>query len=72
MDFFVARGGGPDLLTGIVHPTRDDSGGALPSDPDTETAGSRVGFLYRYIPRTQNPAMGALQKGGELQVMTFE
>lgn len=73
MGFFSHEAAGVDPATGIVYLTEDDYRGAIPSDPSTETIGSsRVSFLYRYVPNDPSPAPGALQKGGQLQVMTLE
>jgi secreted PhoX family phosphatase len=82
MGFFSHEAVDIDPSTGIAYLTEDDFRGDIPDDPkdeviadvpDTEGGrGSRVSFLYRYLPqdRSQNP--GALQKGGRLQVLTLE
>lgn len=43
-------------------------------DPSTgqNGAGTRVSFLYRYIPDDRSQRPGSLQKGGKLQVLTLE
>ncbi len=82
MGFFSHEAVDIDPATGIAYLTEDDFRGVIVSDPNAEVVagqttdeggrGTRVSFLYRYIPndRTQRP--GALQRGGRLQVMTIE
>jgi secreted PhoX family phosphatase len=82
MGFFSHEAVDIDPETGIAYLTEDDFRGDIPDDPrdeiiadvpDTEGGtGSRVSFLYRYIPRDRHQRPGALQKGGRLQVLTLE
>jgi uncharacterized protein len=67
-----------DPTTGIAYLTEDDFRGDIPADPTAEVVaddappGSRVSFLYRYIPRVSARKPGNLQKGGKLQVLTLD
>jgi uncharacterized protein len=82
MGFFSHEAVDIDPRTGIAYLTEDDFRGDIPDDPrdeviadvpDTEGGrGSRVSFLYRYIPDDRSQRPGALQKGGKLQVMALE
>src|SRR5829696_3213157 len=78
MGFFSHEAAGVDPATGIVYLTEDDFRGSITTDPNGEIVaddtppGTRVSFLYRYIPKDRNQRPGALQKGGRLQVMTLE
>jgi secreted PhoX family phosphatase len=82
MGFFSHEAVDIDPSTGIAYLTEDDFRGDIPDDPkdeviadvpDTEGGrGSRVSFLYRYIPEDRSQQPGALQKGGKLQVLTLE
>ena len=54
------------------HRGREDGGRRRPLRPDEGGTGTRVSFLYRYIPRDRSQRPGALQKGGRLQVLTLE
>ena len=82
MGFFSHEAVDIDPKTGIAYLTEDDFHGSIPADPGTEAAadlttseggtGSRVSFLYCYLPRDRSRRPGALQKGGKLQVMTLE
>jgi uncharacterized protein len=78
MGFFSHEAVDIDPNTGIAYLTEDDFRGAIVSDPNQEVVaddtppGTRVSFLYRYIPRNRKQRPGALQKGGRLQVMTLE
>jgi secreted PhoX family phosphatase len=78
MGFFSHEAAGVDPATGIVYLTEDDFRGSISADPNEEIVaddtppGTRVSFLYRYIPKDTNQRPGALQKGGRLQVMTLE
>jgi secreted PhoX family phosphatase len=88
MGFFSHEAVDIDPATGIAYLTEDDFRGAIvdasaenPQDyttdeinPATGTpgTGTRVSFLYRYIPNNTDPRPGALQEGGKLQVLTIE
>lgn len=78
MGFFSHEAVDIDPATGIAYLTEDDFRGVLPGDPNDEVVaddtppGTRVSFLYRYIPTDTSQGPGALQKGGKLQVMTLE
>jgi uncharacterized protein len=72
MGFFSHEAAGVDPATGIVYLTEDDFRSTTPSNPNDETAESRVSFLYRYVPVDPSPVPGALHKGGKLQVLTLE
>jgi secreted PhoX family phosphatase len=82
MGFFSHEAVDIDPRTGIAYLTEDDFRGSIPEDPkgevvadvpDTEGGtGTRVSFLYRYIPKDRSQRPGALQKGGKLQVLTLE
>ena len=74
MGFFSHEAVAVDPATGIVYLTEDDFRGSVVPDPEDETPGSRmrVGFLYRYLPKTRPRRAGHLQLGGKLQVMSLE
>ena len=78
MGFFSHEAVDIDPNTGIAYLTEDDFRGTIPPDPNDEVVaddtppGTRVSFLYRYIPEDTSAKPGALQKGGRLQVMTLE
>jgi uncharacterized protein len=78
MGFFSHEAVDIDPNTGIAYLTEDDFRGTIPPDPNEEVVaddtppGTRVSFLYRYIPEDTSAKPGALQKGGRLQVMTLE
>jgi len=59
-----------DPETGIVYLTEDDaSGNSNTQDPTADTGAS---FLYRFIPTNKSGRPGALQDGGDLQVMAID
>jgi uncharacterized protein len=59
-----------DPETGIVYLTEDDpSGNANAGDPTADTGAS---FLYCFIPSNKMQRPGALQDGGDLQVMAID
>jgi secreted PhoX family phosphatase len=63
-----------DPDTGIAYLTEDDPSGSANTeveDPSQEPVAS-ASFLYRYIPNNKAKRPGALQEGGQLQVMTIE
>jgi uncharacterized protein len=78
MGFFSHEAVDIDPATGIAYLTEDDFRGDIPSNPTAEVVaddappGSRVSFLYRYIPRVRARKPGDLQKGGKLQVLTLD
>jgi secreted PhoX family phosphatase len=88
MGYFSHEAVDIDPATGIAYLTEDDFRGAIvdPSaevvadystseiDPTTGLpgTGSRVSFLYRYIPVNMSQEAGALQEGGTLQVLTID
>ena len=82
MGFFSHEAVDIDPSTGIAYLTEDDFRGVYPDDPNDEVVadlttteggtGTRVSFLYRYIPTDKSQKPGALQKGGKLQVLTLE
>ena len=82
MGFFSHEAVDIDPATGIAYLTEDDFRGSIPDDPrdeivadvtDTEGGrGTRVSFLYRYIPNDRSQSPGALQRSGQLQVMTLD
>lgn len=82
MGFFSHEAVDIDPATGIAYLTEDDFRGTIPDDPteevvddvpDTEGGtGTRVSFLYRYIPSDKSQRPGALQEGGTLQVLTID
>jgi uncharacterized protein len=88
MGFFSHEAVDIDPSTGIAYLTEDDFRGAIvdanaevvadytkdETDPATGRpgVGTRVSFLYRYIPKDRSQRPGALQKGGKLQVLTLE
>ena len=81
MGFFSHEAVDIDPATGVAYLTEDDFRGAIvdakkevAADLSTDEggAGTRVSFLYRYIPRDRCQGPGALQKGGRLQVLTLE
>jgi uncharacterized protein len=81
MGFFSHEAVDIDPATGIAYLTEDDFRGSIPDDPNDEIVadvpdteggrGTRVSFLYRYIPNDLGQRPGALQQGGRLQVMTL-
>jgi uncharacterized protein len=77
MGYFSHEAVDIDPATGIAYLTEDDFRGAI-VDPNAEVVaddtppGTRVSFLYRYIPKDRSQRPGALQQGGRLQVMTLE
>src|SRR5919112_4340122 len=88
MGFFSHEAVDIDPATGIAYLTEDDFRGAIvdPSaevvadystseiDPVTGLpgTGTRVSFLYRYIPVNMSQEAGTLQEGGTLQVLTID
>jgi uncharacterized protein len=88
MGFFSHEAVDIDPATGIAYLTEDDFRGAIvdanaevvadytnnETDPATGAPGigTRVSFLYRYIPNNTDARPGALQEGGRLQVLTLE
>ena len=82
MGYFSHEAVDIDPATGIAYLTEDDFRGSIPDDPNDEIVadatdteggrGTRVSFLYRYIPNDRSQSPGALQKGGQLQVMTLD
>ncbi|HEX2729503.1 MAG TPA: alkaline phosphatase PhoX [Rubrobacteraceae bacterium] len=81
MGFFSHEAVDIDPNTGIAYLTEDDFRGSIPADPNAEVVadlstseggtGTRVSFLYRYVPNVKAAKPGDLQKGGKLQVMTL-
>jgi uncharacterized protein len=81
MGYFSHEAVDIDPATGIAYLTEDDFRGSITDDPNDEIAadvpdteggrGTRVSFLYRYIPNDLGQRPGALQQGGRLQVMTL-
>ena len=77
MGFFSHEAVDIDPATGIAYLTEDDFRGDI-VDPDAEVIaddappGTRVSFLYRYIPNDRGQRPGALQQGGRLQVMALK
>jgi uncharacterized protein len=82
MGFFSHEAVDIDPQTGIAYLTEDDFRGTIPDDPNDEIVadvpnteggrGTRVSFLYRYLPNDRGQRQGALQQGGQLQVMTLD
>jgi uncharacterized protein len=82
MGFFSHEAVDIDPATGIAYLTEDDFRGSIPDDPNDEIVadvpnteggrGTRVSFLYRYVPNDRTQSPGALQRGGQLQVMTLD
>src|SRR5215211_6122873 len=82
MGFFSHEAVDIDPATGIAYLTEDDFRGDIVPNPkdevvaDTPTTeggrGTRVSFLYRFIPNDPGQRPGALQNGGRLQVMTLD
>jgi len=88
MGFFSHEAVDIDPATGIAYLTEDDFRGAIvdpnaeviadyttaETDPATGQfgTGTRVSFLYRYIPDNKTQRQGALQEGGTLQVLTID
>ena len=82
MGYFSHEAVDVDPATGICYLTEDDYRGNIPADPNAEVVadrptseggpGSRVGFLYRYLPNDRRMRPGALHGGGRLQVMALE
>jgi secreted PhoX family phosphatase len=77
MGFFSHEAVAIDPRTGIAYLTEDDFRGDI-VDANAEVIGddtppgTRVSFLYRYIPKNRQQRPGALQEGGKLQVMILE
>jgi uncharacterized protein len=88
MGFFSHEAVDIDPDTGIAYLTEDDFRGAIVDanaeviddyttneiNPVTGLpgTGTRVSFLYRYIPNNKSQRPGALQEGGTLQVLTID
>ena len=88
MGFFSHEAVDIDPATGIAYLTEDDFRGAIVDpnaeviddyttneiNPATGLpgTGTRVSFLYRYIPNNKSQSPGALQEGGTLQVLTID
>jgi secreted PhoX family phosphatase len=88
MGFFSHEAVDIDPQTGTAYLTEDDFRGAIvdpnaeviadytkdETDPATGQpgTGSRVSFLYRYLPNDTSQRPGALQNGGRLQVLTLD
>ena len=76
MGFFSHEAVDIDPRTGVAYLTEDDFRGTIPDDPNDEVVadeiGTRVSYLYRFIPNDPRGGRGSLQKGGRLQVMTLE
>jgi uncharacterized protein len=88
MGFFSHEAVDIDPATGIAYLTEDDFRGAIVDSnaeviDDYTTneinpltglpgTGTRVSFLYRYIPNNKSQIPGALQEGGTLQVLTID
>ena len=82
MGYFSHEAVDIDPSTGIAYLTEDDFRGAVITDPNDEViadlttteggTGSRVSFLYRYIPTNKSGGPGTLQEGGKLQVLTLD
>jgi uncharacterized protein len=88
MGFFSHEAVDIDPATGIAYLTEDDFRGAIVDanaeviddyttneiNPLTGLpgTGTRVSFLYRYIPNNKSQRPGALQEGGTLQVLTID
>jgi uncharacterized protein len=82
MGYFSHEAVDIDPATGIAYLTEDDFRGSVADDPNAEVVadvpdteggrGTRVSFLYRYIPNDRGQRPGALQRGGRLQVMTLD
>jgi secreted PhoX family phosphatase len=82
MGFFSHEAVDIDPRTGIAYLTEDDFRGSMPADPNAEVVaddttteggtGTRVSFLYRFIPNDRSGKPGSLQRGGRLQVMTLD
>jgi uncharacterized protein len=82
MGFFSHEAVDIDPQTGIAYLTEDDFRGSIVDDPNDEIVadvsdteggrGTRVSFLYRYLPNDRSQRPGALQQGGRLQVMTLD
>jgi uncharacterized protein len=88
MGFFSHEAVDIDPTTGIAYLTEDDFRGAVvdsnteiiadytanETDPATGLpgTGTRVSFLYRYIPINKSQEPGALLDGGTLQVLTID
>lgn len=82
MGYFSHEAVDIDPATGIAYLTEDDFRGSIPDVPNDEIVadvpnteggrGRRVSFLYRYIPNDRTRSPGALQRGGQLQVMTLD
>ena len=81
MGYFSHEAVDIDPATGIAYLTEDDFKGAIVdarkevvADVPTDEGGTgtRVSYLYRYIPRDRSQSPGALQQGGKLQVLTID
>ena len=72
MGFFSHEAVDIDPRTGIAYLTEDDFRGPQ-VDADQEVPGTtRSSFLYRYLPNNRAQRPGALQDGGQLQVMAID
>lgn len=82
MGYFSHEAVDIDPRTGIAYLTEDDFRGSIPDDPNDEVVadlstteggtGTRVSYLYRYLPKNRARRPGALQQGGRLQVMKLD
>jgi secreted PhoX family phosphatase len=82
MGYFSHEAVDIDPATGIAYLTEDDFRGSIADDPNAEVVadvpdteggrGTRVSFLYRYVPNDRGQRPGALQRGGKLQVVTLD
>ena len=88
MGFFSHEAVDIDPATGIAYLTEDDFRGGIvdtsaevvadytTSETDPATGqpgtGTRVSFLYRYVPTNKSQKPGALQEGGTLQALTID
>jgi secreted PhoX family phosphatase len=88
MGFFSHEAVDIDPATGIAYLTEDDFRGGIvdasaevvadysSSETDPATGqpgtGTRVSFLYRYVPTNKSQKPGALQEGGTLQALTID
>lgn len=70
MGFFSHEATAIDPTTGIVYLTEDDYEGTI--DLEDPHQGTRVSFLYRFLPNNRSPKPGALHDGGRLQAMAVE
>jgi secreted PhoX family phosphatase len=84
MGYFSHEAVDIDPNSGIAYLTEDDFRGDIPDDPNDEVVaddttdpteggtGTRVSYLYRYIPNDRSQRPGALQEGGRLEVLTID